>query len=120
MKQSSNRRRGQTLLLFVFATLSLFGMLGLVIDLGWKYFRKQAAQAAAQAAAAAAVAAAVESGGTTVSCTSINVTCQSETPCPYPAPSELTSNISKGCVYATTNGFSTTGRQKVTLTSGTG
>jgi Flp pilus assembly protein TadG len=116
----SNRECGQTLLLFVFATITLFGMMGLVIDIGWHYFRKQAAQAAAQAAASTAVTAAVASGGTSVNCTSINVVCQAETPCPSSAPQDLSSNISKGCVYASTNGFSTAGRQKVTLTSGTG
>src|SRR5260370_679028 len=58
MKSRSNPRRGQTILLFSMSTVVMFGMLGLVVDLGWGYFRKQSAQAAAQSAAIAAVSAA--------------------------------------------------------------
>jgi Flp pilus assembly protein TadG len=119
MKRKSNLERGQTILMFSFATVVMFGMLGLVVDLGWSYFRKQAAQAAANAAAVAAVAAAVQTAGVAISCGAVNVVCQSETPCPYPAASS-SNNTDKGCLYATANGYSTTGRQTVTLASGVG
>src|SRR5260370_279748 len=119
MKSRSNPRRGQTILLFSMSTVVMFGMLGLVVDLGWGYFRKQAAQAAAQSAAIAAVAAAVEGAGTTAGCSSINVVCQAEAPCPTLSTNPV-SNTDKGCLYATANGFSTSGRQKVTIASGIG
>jgi Flp pilus assembly protein TadG len=110
-------RRGQTTLLFSIASVVMFGMLGLVVDLGWAYYRKQVAQAAAQSAAIAAVAAAVQSAGTTISCGAVNVSCQAETPC---GANDGIDNTGKGCLYAADNGFSTGGRQKVTIAAGTG
>src|SRR6185436_857517 len=93
---------------------------GMVVDMGWAYYRKQAAQSAAQAAAIAAVAAAVQSAGANISCGAVDIVCQSETVCPNPAPNPATNNTDKGCLYATDNGFSTGGRQKVTLEAGLG
>ena len=56
-------RKGQTAIMFTLALIPLFGMLGLVVDMGWANFRKQAAQAAADAAAEAAAEAAYASTG---------------------------------------------------------
>jgi Flp pilus assembly protein TadG len=111
-------RRGQTLLMFSLTTIVMFGALGLVVDIGWSFFRKQAAQAAAQSAALAAAAAAVQSSGGAISCGVLSVVCQDETACPNPAPTTLTANTDKGCVYARENGFVNTGRQKVTIAAG--
>src|SRR5579862_4273454 len=119
MKRNRKSRSGQTLLMFSTGVLIMFGMLGLVVDAGWAYFRKQAAQAAAQAAATAAVTAAFQSAGSSITCFSQNVVCQSETNCPA-VQTKATTNIDTGCLYASSNGFATAGRQKVTLTSGTG
>ena len=44
-------QRGQTAVMFTIAIIPLLGMVGLVVDMGWAYFRKQAAQTAADAAA---------------------------------------------------------------------
>ena len=97
---------------------TVFGVVGLVSDFGWAYYRKQTAQAAAQAAALATVKAAMTmSGGV---CGNSNVVCQTETSC----PSNITtgggmSNIDKGCLYAQQNGYRSTGKQKVTIETGT-
>ena len=50
----------------------LFGLLGLVVDVGWGYYRKQVAQAAADAAALGAVMAA---GTGTLTCGSGGIVC---------------------------------------------
>jgi Flp pilus assembly protein TadG len=112
--------RGQTILMFSVAAIVMFGMLGLVVDVGWGYFRKDAALAAARSAAIAAVAAAVQTAGVSISCGAVDVKCQSETPCPNPAPNPAVYNTDKGCLYATANGFSTAGQQTVTIASGVG
>ena len=97
---------------------TVFGVVGLVTDFGWAYYRKQTAQAAAQSAAIAAVKAAMTmSGGV---CGSSNVVCQGETSC----PSNIVvnggmSNIDKGCIYAKQNGYATGGKKKVTIETGT-
>lgn len=117
---SHSSRRGQTIIMFTIGGMVLFGVLGLVVDIGYAYYRKEAAQAAAQAAAGAAVKAAFASSGGTIVCGAGNTVCQSETPCPAAVGGTGTTNIDKGCLYAAANGFTTSGRQKVTLESGTG
>jgi hypothetical protein len=93
-------------------------MVGLVTDFGYAYYRKEAAQAAAQAAAAGAVRAAIgQSGGT---CGTNNVVCQSETACPSSISGYGSNNVEKGCLYAIANGYTSSGKQKVTLETGTG
>ncbi|MBS1856103.1 MAG: hypothetical protein JST11_12105 [Acidobacteria bacterium] len=106
--------------MFTVGSVVLFGMLGLVTDIGWAYYRKEAAQAAAQAAAGAAVKAAFATSGGTIVCGANNVVCQSETACPASVTGYGTTNIDKACLYAAANGFATAGRQKVTLETGTG
>src|SRR5215472_14709418 len=99
--------------MFTLSLTVVFGMVGLVTDLGWAYYRKEAAQAAAQAAALATVKAAMAmSGGV---CGSHNVpSCPSDVVCP--ASIQVTGGISsvdKGCLYAQKNGYTTTaGKQK--------
>jgi len=119
MKNPHNVRRGQTLLMFSMTSVTIFGLMGLVVDLGWSHFRKQAAQAAAQAASSAATAAAALSGGSAISCSTMNVVCQAETNCPETILNGGVTNIDKGCLYAKENGFITSGRQKVTIAAGT-
>jgi hypothetical protein len=104
--------------MFTLGLTTLFGMMGLVTDFGYAYYRKEVAQAAAQSAAVAAVRAAIaQSGGT---CGTNNTVCQSETVCPAVISGTGTTNIDKGCLYAIANGFTSTGKQKVTIQSGSG
>src|SRR5437870_4000308 len=50
-----SRQRGQVLLMVTLALIPLFGMLGLVTDIGYMQFVKMSAQTAAEAAAQAAI-----------------------------------------------------------------
>ena len=118
----SDTRRGQTAVLFTLTMVPLLGVLGLVVDVGWAYFRKEAAQTAADAAASAAAQAAyVAAGGAAPSCSTTGVACYADE---YTCPSTFTgapaNNIVAGCMYAKENGFVSTGKQKVTFQSGVG
>lgn len=114
-------RRGQTAIMFTLAIVPLFGILGLVVDVGWAYFRKQAAQAAADAAAGAAAEAAYASAGGGPTCSTAHIACYAtEYTCPASPSTTPTDNIGNGCLYAKQNGFVSTGRQKVTFQSGVG
>ena len=44
MRFATGNRKGQTAIMFTLAAVPLFGILGLVVDIGWAYYRKQAAQ----------------------------------------------------------------------------
>ena len=116
-----NARRGQTAVLFTLAIVPLFGVLGLVIDIGWAYYRKEAAQTAADAAAGAAALAAYNAASAGApTCSMTGVSCDSTG---YDCPSTLTTasnNVQSGCLYAMDNGFTTAGKQRVTILSGTG
>ena len=114
--------RGQSAILLVFALATMVGVLGLVTDTGWSYFRKQSAKAAAEAAALAAVQAALQSAGGGIDCTSTGVVCQAPTQCPSPIPNPPTNDFQSGCLYAKDNGFevTATGRQNVTIEANTG
>jgi len=111
-------KKGQTSILFTLGLTMMFGIVGLVSDVGYAYYRKEVAQAAAQSAAVATVRAAIaQSGGV---CGNSNVVCQSETSCPSTISGTGSNNAEKGCLYAIANGFTTTGKQKVTIQTGTG
>lgn len=109
------------MLLFALSSTVLFGTLGLVVDIGWAYFRHGAAQTAADAAAGAAAAAAyLAAGGGSINCSVHNVACYATE---YVCPSTITTaanNIQAGCQYAQANGFSSGSRQKVAFQSGVG
>src|SRR5262249_47520758 len=96
------------------------GALGLVVDFGWAYWRKEAASTAAMAAASAAVVSA--SGASSQACgTGTNHwNCSSAYSCPSNPVLPVASNLDNACLYAKQNGFVNTGRQTVTLTAGTG
>jgi hypothetical protein len=117
VRHHSKSQTGQTAVLFTLSLTAVFGMIGLVSDIGYAYYRKEVAQAAAQAAAIATVKSALSQGGT---CGSNNVVCQSETACPTTISGNGTTNIDKGCLYAITNGFTPSGKKKVTIQSGSG
>jgi Flp pilus assembly protein TadG len=111
-----SRQRGQALVMVSVGIFFLFGLLGLVVDVGYGYYLKQVSQAAADSAATAAAAAANAAGGvcngTTVVCNSTGYTC--------PASPGTISNLDIGCLYAKQNGLGTTSNRSVTMTSGTG
>ena len=121
MRSAQNRQRGQTAILFTLGLTAMFGMVGLVTDLGYVYYRKQAAQAAAQAASSAAVKAAYNSSSGNFQCGTNGVVCSSAYPPTYSCPSSISgngsTNLEVGCLYAAANGYS--GNQ-VTIQSGTG
>jgi hypothetical protein len=119
LKRHANRRSGQTALLFTLGLTTMLGLIGLVSDVGFAYYRKEVAQAAAQSAAMATVKAAMSmSGG---ACGTNNVLCQSSsTSCPSSISGYGTTNIDKGCLYAQTNGFTTSTKQNVSIKTGTG
>ena len=95
----------------------LFGIMGLAVDLGWSYYRKQVAQTAADAAALAAAVVAENSSGThTITCGSYNVLCQASTACPTITGSPA-NNVQNGCLYAKANGFTNGGNQTVKMYS---
>ena len=117
MKLKLKWQRGQTTVLFTVMLTTVFGVAGLVTDFGWAYYRKQTAQAAAQAAALATVKAGMTLGGV---CDMNHVVCQAETTCPTSITvSSTMTSVDKGCLYAQSNGFTSTGRQKVTIETGT-
>jgi hypothetical protein len=99
-------------------TVSL-GLIGLVVDIGWAYWRKEACATAASAAAFAAISAASASSVTNQSCGSglTSWTC-STYPCPA-NPVSVSNNLDNGCLYAKQNGFLDAGRQTVTMQGGT-
>jgi hypothetical protein len=101
-------------------TLSLtviLGMLGLAVDLGWAYYRQQAAQSAADAAAIAAVRAAVTSDPSGPACANA-VWCGAATNCPATAPSSPSSSFDNACMLASANGFTTSGIDTVSVQAG--
>jgi hypothetical protein len=102
---------GQALIMVTLSLTFLFGMMGLAVDLGWSYYRRQAAQTAAEAAASAAAVATMSNG--TITCT--NAVCQAATACPANPTTPPATNIASGCLYAKANGFLNSGKQSVQI-----
>ena len=122
MRAKSTPRRGQTIILFTLALVPLLGIMGLVVDVGWAHFRREAAQTAADSAAmAAALAAYQAANGGSMLCGTPHIVCYaSEYSCPAIISSPPSDNVQAGCMYARDNGFVTAGKQKVTFQSGIG
>ena len=98
----------------------ILGMLGLAVDVGWAYYRQQAAQAAADAAAMAAVRAAVAAaapGGP--ACSTTGVYCGAATNCPSTAPASPSTSFDNACMLAAANGFTTSGMDTVSVQANT-
>jgi hypothetical protein len=116
-KRSSNKHRGQALIMVTLALIPMFGLIGLAVDLGWMEFTKESAQTAADAAAISAL---LQFQSTTFStdltCGVGGVICQPPTSC-NPAPNNY---LHSGCAYAQLNGFSPSGNQSVTMQAGVG
>jgi hypothetical protein len=114
---SSEARRGSVLLLATMSLFVLFGIMGLAVDLGWGYYRRQVAQAAADSAAiAGAVVAENANQNTTITCGVNSVACQAATACPANIVTPA-NNLQNACLYAKANGFQNAGNQTVTVAS---
>jgi Flp pilus assembly protein TadG len=107
-----NPRRGQAAIMVTLSLIPTLGLLGLVVDIGYSYYRKQMAQTAAETAAIAA-AMAVENNALT--CNTAGLVCQDATACPASPTLSATSNMTNGCLYAKQNGFVNSGNQTVTM-----
>ena len=111
-----HRVRGQALLMATFCLVAMFGLIGLVTDLGWARFVKIQAQAAADSAAIAASEFVMKSAGQTGAITcGTAIICQAETACPGSLTSPPTNSVQAACLYAQANGFVNSGNQKVTV-----
>ncbi|MFL6352682.1 MAG: pilus assembly protein TadG-related protein [Bryobacteraceae bacterium] len=125
MHNSRNRQRGSAFFMVMFMALPMFVAVGLVVDIGWAYYTRQAAHAAAEAAAMAAAQSALDGikAGGTYTCGSQGLGCYTGTAytCPSSTPSPITSNVQNGCAYASANGFTNGGPngQAVTILANT-
>src|SRR5437763_1162738 len=109
-----NARRGQAALMITLSLIPTIGMLGLVVDLGYAYYRKSIAKTAAQSAAIAAIMA-VKSAASWTTCNANGLTCQTPTACSASPSLPAANNMTNGCLYAKQNGFLNSGRQAVTM-----
>ncbi len=111
--------RGQTALLMSMTLVVSMGLIGLVVDEGWAYWRQEACLTAAQAAANGAIMYVKNNAPSTITCTT-SIVCQSSTQCPTTLTAPPTSDIIAGCLYAKQNGFQATGKQNVLIESALG
>jgi hypothetical protein len=96
-RSSHDPRAGQAIALVSVGIVFIFGILGLVVDVGWGYYRKQVAQAAVDSAVIAAASAA---GTGQLTCGSGGVVCApSGVSC-----SSATGNLQVGCQFGVANG----------------
>ena len=107
---------GQAVIMVSMGVVFLFGLLGMVVDVGYSYYIKQVAQAAADSAAIAATVMANASGGTCGTA----VLCQSNTVCSATPNNPPVTDFDSACLYASKNGFPSTGNQTVKVSGGTG
>lgn len=119
------KRSGQAAMMVTLCLPVTLGMLGLVVDVGWSYWRTEACQTAAQAAVMASALQAKNNYtgsftcGTQVACTTSST---SYTQCPASPTSPASDNLQTGCLYAEQNGFTVGGnsnRQNVQYVAGT-
>ena len=117
LRLNKGRERGQALVLICFSSTVLFALLGLVVDVGWMYWRKEACLSAAQAGALAG--AAKLASLTSITCSTSGVFCSTT---PQQCPANGTSdNSGTACDYANANFFNpTNANQNVTVSANTG
>jgi hypothetical protein len=118
MPNHTDARCGQAALMMTLSLTVILGLLGLAVDLGWAYYRQQAAQGAADAAAVAAVRAAVTSAPSGPTCAGA-VWCGTATNCPATAPGAASNSFDNACMLAAANGFTTSGIDTVSVQAGT-
>ena len=110
----TNPRSGQLLVLLCISLLVVFGMLALVVDLGYAYYKVQQAQSAADAAAMSGAVYALNNGHT---CGQNGVVCGSVYNCDSPSVATASTDLQMGCLYAAANGFQNGGSQTVWMTA---
>ncbi|HLY19690.1 MAG TPA: pilus assembly protein TadG-related protein [Bryobacteraceae bacterium] len=115
---ANRTERGSVLVMFTLSLFLMVGVLGLVVDIGWCYYRKQVAQSAADAAVLAAAAAST-SAPDVFTCGTNGIACQDPTSCGTSIPNPPTTNLQVGCLYAQTNGFSAGSGQTVLISANT-
>jgi hypothetical protein len=112
------RESGQALIMITLALVPMFGIMGMVTDLGYMHYVKMRAQTAAELAAkAAAIDLHATVGGAIISCGTLVVCAGSITPCPANITAPANS-IEVGCMYAENHGFQPAGRQNITYQTG--
>ena len=117
--ERKQRQGGQALIMVTMASVALFAMIGLAADLSWDYFVKRKTQSAADGAALGAARSAYDSVGAGAVTCGTNVACQDVTECPATINSPPLNAIDVACLYAQQNGYTTGGRQKVTVQANT-
>src|SRR5579872_5584781 len=120
LMQKRNARSGQAALMIVITLPVTLGLIGMVVDIGWAYWRQEACRTAAQAAAFGSTMAAYKASNLT--CAS-GVTCAASfTACTASPSKPPSTNLQNGCLYAAQNGFTAggaSGRQNVQYQAGT-
>ena len=117
---------GQAALLMTMTMGATLGLMGLVVDAGWAYWRQEACVTAAQAAAIAGAQYANSNNSVwpPSSCTSTSpISCNTNgATCPtnLTLATNATSVLTAACLYAQQNGFKATGNQNVTVYTNTG
>lgn len=110
MGKQTSGERGQVLVMVTLITIPLFGVLGLVTDLGYMHYVKMTAQSAAEAAAQATIVDYHQTiGGAGVTCP--NPLCAATPTACDPTITALTAtnSIQRGCLYAEAHGFTAAG-----------
>ena len=115
MSGSHRVRCGQATIMMSLSLVSTMGVLGLVVDLGFEYWRRLECQTAAQSAAIAGAMAAKNRASLTCGTNSSTVPCQSATACSASLSTPTTDPVTAACLYAKQNGFTSAGRQTVTI-----
>src|SRR5271157_1753248 len=113
-------RSGQAALMITLSLPMTLGLMGLVVDVGWAYWRTEACKTAAQAAAFGSAMAANKASNLT--CASGVACATTSTACPSSPVKPPSTNLQNGCLYALQNGFTaggSSGRQNVTYTANT-
>jgi len=101
-RRSCNSRDGQAVIMMSMGTVFLMGILGLVVDVGWGYYRKQVLQAAVDSAVLAGTVDASAIGS--VTCNTGGIVCQSATACT--SATTAGTNFYSACKYGVRNGVS--------------
>jgi len=109
-KRRPDGRSGQILIMFTLALIPMFGIMGLVTDIGYMHFVKMSAQTAAEAAASAAIVDMRVRGTDGLTFSSTPVTCTKNITTPA-------NSFERGCMYAQQHGFNSD--NQVTYQSGT-
>src|SRR5579862_1921965 len=105
MRERQRKYSGQALLMVTFAAIPMFGMVGLVVDLGYMQYVKKSTQAAADSAAyAAAIAFHSSNSGSSFSCGG-SIVCQATPQYCDPAIVSPSNPLENGCLYAKQNGY---------------